>query len=556
MKSWSRERGERTAIPNGWASASIEDIFAPLEDGRTLHQGWSPQCEKVPRTNDDWGVLKTTAIQAGAFSPAHNKRLPDGLKPRPQIEVKQGDILITCAGPRSRCGVAALVRSTPPKLMMSGKMYRLRVPEEFFDARFLEAFLQTSAAYDSIDRMKTGGSDSGLNLTHDRFRQLKVPVAPLNEQRRIVETYEELTSDLDAGVAALGRVREKLKLYRASVLKAAVGGALTAEWRNWHPQVEHASEPLKRILAERRRRWEEDQLAQFKAKNLEPPKNWKAKYREPSAADTGNLSSLPDGWSWATVEQVASARARSIQSGPFGSQLLHSEFSHGGYLAIGIDNVLDGKFSLGSEHRITQETFDRLRKFEARPRDVVVTVMATVGRVCVLPPDLQSSIITKHCYRITADDRIADPEFLAIALRAESPTRLYIYGNIRGQTRPGINGPTLKLAPVALPPRTEQEAIVEAVEDQLSIVDHLEADIDKKLKTAQPLRQAILRHAFTGQLVPQDPSDEPASELLKRIATEREARTREAAAAKRAAKKTNGASRRRPVKQKQKEQVD
>ena len=236
--------------------------------------------------------------------------------------------------------------------------------------------------------------------------------------------------------------------------------------------------------------------------------------------------------------------------------MLHSEFSHGGYLAIGIDNVRDGKFSLGSEHRITQETFDRLRKFEARPRDVVVTVMATVGRVCVLPPDLQSSIITKHCYRITADDRIADPEFLAIALRAESPTRVYIYGNIRGQTRPGINGQILKLAPVALPPRTEQEAIVEAVEDQLSVIDHLEADIGMKLESATSLRHAILRRAFTGQLVPQDSNDEPASELLKRIATEREARTRETAAAKRAAKKTNGAWRRRPVKQKQKEQVD
>jgi hypothetical protein len=92
--------------------------------------------------------------------------------------------------------------------------------------------------------------------------------------------------------------------------------------------------------------------------------------------------------------------------------------------------------------------------------------MATVGRVCVLPPDLESSIVTKHCYRITADDRIADPEFLGIALRAESPTRLHIYGNIRGQTRPGINGPILKLAPLALAPRAEQEAIVEAIEDQ------------------------------------------------------------------------------------------
>ena len=90
-------------------------------------------------------------------------------------------------------------------------------------------------------------------------------------------------------------MQEKLKLYRASVLKTAAGGALTVEWRKQNPQVEHASELLKRILAERRRRWEEDQLARFKTKNLEPPKNWKAKYREPSAADTGNLPSLPDG---------------------------------------------------------------------------------------------------------------------------------------------------------------------------------------------------------------------------------------------------------------------
>ena len=75
-----------------------------------------------------------------------------------------------------------------------------------------------------------------------------------------------------------------------------------------------------------------------------------------------------------------------------------------------------------------------------------------------------------------------------------------------------------------LPPFAEQDAIVEAVEGQLSVIDHLEADLDAKLESAQSLRQAILRHAFTGQLVPQDPNDEPASELLNRIAAERERR--------------------------------
>lgn len=394
--------------------------------------------------------------------------------------------------------------------------------------------------------------DRGYSRHFQFLRKSKLPLPPFAEQSRIADVLDELFSDLDAGVAPLVRVREKLKLYRASVLKTAVEGALTAEWRKQHPHVEPASELLKRILAERRRRWEEDQLAKFKATGQKPSENWRSKYNKPVAPETSHLPPLPEGGCWATVEQIASERTRSIQSGPFGSQLLHSEFSHEGYLAIGIDNVLDGKFSLGREHRITPEKFNRLRKFEARPRDVIVTVMATVGRVCVLPADLEPSIITKHCYRITADDRIADPEFLGMALRAESPTRQHIYGNIRGQTRPGINGLILKLAPVALLPRAEQEAIVETVEDQFSVIDHLEADLDAKLNNAATLRQAILHHAFTGQLLPQDPNDEPASELLKRIAVEREARTR-VAAAKRATKKTSsdGDGRRRAVGQKE-----
>jgi len=99
-----------------------------------------------------------------------------------------------------------------------------------------------------------------------KFRRLPIAVAPRAEQSRIADTLDEVFSDLDAGVATLERVQEKLKLYRASVFKAAVEGALTAGWRVQHPHVEPASELLKRILAERRRHWEEQQLAKFKAK--------------------------------------------------------------------------------------------------------------------------------------------------------------------------------------------------------------------------------------------------------------------------------------------------
>ncbi|MBM3861569.1 MAG: hypothetical protein FJ395_18240 [Verrucomicrobia bacterium] len=232
------ERSEESlSLPAGWLTQLIEQLFAPLEDERTLHQGWSPQCEKEPSPSEDvWGVLKTTSIQAGEFQPEHNKRLPDKLAPRPLIEVKEGDILVTCAGPRARCGVACLVRRTRKRLMMSGKMYRFRVDPKRHDARYVEAFLQTEQARQAIDKMKTGGSDSGLNLTHDRFRQLPVPVAPLPEQRRIVGEIEKQFTRLEAGVAALRRVQANLHRYRAAVLKAACEGRLVAAditgWRD------------------------------------------------------------------------------------------------------------------------------------------------------------------------------------------------------------------------------------------------------------------------------------------------------------------------------------
>lgn len=530
----SEMNGQR--LPTGWAKAAIEDIFAPLEYGRTLHQGWSPQCEKGPsKTEEEWGVLRTTAIQPGAFFPEQNKRLPAGLAPRPQIEVKPGDILLTCAGPRSRCGIACLVRSTRKKLMMSGKMYRFRVPEEYFDARFLEAFLQTSAAYDSIDRMKTGGSDSGLNLTHDRFRQLEVPVAPLNEQRRIVETYEELISDLDAGAAALERARAKLKLYRASVLKAAVEGAITAEWRERHPQTEPASELLKRILAERRRRWEQDQLAKFKAKNQEPPKNWKAKYKEPVAPDTANLPPLPEGWCWASFDQIGETQG-GLQKSPNRKPIKN----HYPYLRVA--NVHRGSLDLHELHRF-ELTKDELERLRLEPGDILIVEgngsRTEIGRCAMWRGEVADCVHQNHIIRVRPLAG-AIPKYINIFLNSPDGQKAiqWVASSTSGLYTLSIG--KIEKLPLSLPPTDEQEAIVEAVEDQLSVIEHLEADLDAKLKNARALRQAILRHAFTGQLVPQDPNDEPASELLKRIAAERESHAREAADAKRADKKTNG----------------
>ena len=211
-----------TDLPPGWENPEIGEILQSLEDGRTIHQGWSPQCEKDPSSSDaEWGVLKTTAIQAGVFLPQHNKRLPVTLEPRPHLEVKSGDLLLTSAGPRSRCGVACIVNNTRPKLMISGKMYRFRFDEDSVLPGYIEAYLQSHRARLDIDKMKTGVSDSGLNLTQNRFRRLKIPLAPVTEQRRIVAAIEEHLSRLDAIESSLQSGLTSVVALRLSILRKA-----------------------------------------------------------------------------------------------------------------------------------------------------------------------------------------------------------------------------------------------------------------------------------------------------------------------------------------------
>ena len=352
------------------------------------------------------------------------------------------------------------------------------------------------------------------------------PLAPATEQERIADILDELLSDLDAGVAALVRVREKLKLYRASVLKAAVEGALTADWRARHPHTEPASELLKRILIERRRRWEEEQLRKFKEKGQEPPKHWKAKYKEPVSLNTTKLPTLLDGWCWATVDQLSD-----VGTGATPNRGMKARYFDGGTVPWITSSCVNAPFVYEASELVTLKALQECN-LTLYPPGTLLIAMYGEGKTRGMCSELQIESTTNQALA---------------AIQAHSGVRAFLkvffaknYQDIRraasGGVQPNLNLGMVREVSLPLPPFAEQEAVVEAVEDQISVIDHLEADIDAKLKSAQSLRQSILRHAFTGQLVPQDPNDEPASALLKRIAAEREARSRVGAAVKQAKK--------------------
>jgi len=190
-----------------------------MTNGKLLGQGWSPQCEKFPSKNDDtWGVLKTTAIQPGKFESEHNKELPKHFDPDSSIEVHPGDLLLTCAGPRNRCGVICLVRETRPKLMLSGKMYRFRANTGKVLPEFLEMYLLSPKATSAIDKMKTGISDSGLNLTHSKFLKLEFPDVPIESQRKILTQYEEIMERIRIVQKSLEYIKQKYSEYQRAYL--------------------------------------------------------------------------------------------------------------------------------------------------------------------------------------------------------------------------------------------------------------------------------------------------------------------------------------------------
>ncbi len=499
------------ALPPGWFAVSIDAVLAQLEDGRILHHGWSPQCEKEPSQDDDkWGVLKTTAIQDGLYLSEHNKKLPSSLRPRSNLEVHSGDILLTCAGPRNRCGIVCLVRHTRPRLILSGKIYRFRANEVIADPSFLECFLRTQDATTAIDAMKTGISDSGLNLTHGRFLRLQIPIPPLPEQRRIVAKIEELFAELDAAVVELERVRVNLKRYRASVLKAAVTGELTADWRTTQRNLEPAATLLERILTNRRTKWEADQRAKFQATGKTPPKDWQAKYPEPSKADTATLPALPDGWCWASVEQLGMVQLGRQRSPGNVSKHFPTKYIRAANITeFGLDlfDVLEMEFT--PKERIT---------FTLRAGDIILSEASGspehVGKPAIWRDELAGCCFQNTVLRLRPD-YVASEYLLTVFLHFY---RNKVFAQISAGV--GINhlsASKFSTMSVALPPLAEQEAIVLEVEARLSDVTAAEAVVSANLTRAARLRQSILKEAFAGRLVPQDPADEPAPALLERI---------------------------------------
>ncbi|XXT19105.1 hypothetical protein WME94_53655 [Sorangium sp. So ce429] len=329
---------------------------------------------------------------------------------------------------------------------------------------------------------------------------------------------EKYLSDVDAGVVALERVLAKLKRYRAAVLKAACEGRLVPTEADLAKKEVREYEPgdvlLRRILVERRARWEADQLSKMKAKGQVPRDNrWKSKYEEPKGPDIRELSKLPEGWVWTCLRNIAD-----IKGGITKGQKRRQDVKLCAVPYLRVANVQRGYLDLNEVKQI-DATPEELEELCLIRGDVLFNEGGDrdkLGRGWIWEEQLPLCIHQNHVFRARLANGVVEPKF--VSWYGNSFGQRYFVGEGKQTTNlASINITKLGALPVPLPPFAEQKRIVEEVDRLLSVTDEAEQTVRAQLVRAQRLRQSVLKRAFEGKLVPQDPNDEPASALLDRI---------------------------------------
>jgi type I restriction enzyme S subunit len=284
-------------LPAGWTWAPLGELLSGIEAGKSF------RCDERPPGPDEIGVVKVSAVSWGEYRESESKTCVDAARINPALFVRTGDFLFSRANTVELVGACVIARQVTGRCMLSDKILRFNFLDESWKAWVLH-LLQSKQGREQIEALASGNQASMRNIGQARIGQIQIPLPPEPEQSRIADKLDELFSDLDAGVVELRAAQKKLAIYRKSLLKAAVDGALTAEWRARNPARETGAQLLARILIERRARWEARQLARFKAQDKTPPKDWQKQYPEPMAPDTTDLPALPQGWVWASLDML------------------------------------------------------------------------------------------------------------------------------------------------------------------------------------------------------------------------------------------------------------
>jgi type I restriction enzyme S subunit len=379
---------------------------------------------------------------------------------------EEGDVLFAKITPCMENGKAAVARNLKLQRGFGSTEFHVLRSHSGINPDFLLHFLLQKQFRDTAARNMKGTAGQ-LRVPTSYLAEHQIPIPPTAEQDRIVAAIEEQFSRLDAGVATLESALEKLRLMRAVVLQAAVTGHLA------------------------------------------------------TADSSEGADGLPVGWELLSPDEIAASKRHALAIGPFGSNLKVSDYTLQGVPLVFVRQVRRGVFGGAGTRYISAEKADELSAHRVQSGDVLVTKMGEPpGDAAVYPASQPDAVITADVIKLSVREGIL-PEYVAMAINSKLVRDQFI-SITRGVAQQKVSLARFRQSVrIPIPPAGDQDMIVKKASGWIQEIDRVDVSIRMELARAASLRSSILASAFSGKLVPQDPTDEPASVLLERLAAER-----------------------------------
>lgn len=484
---------ERYELPPGWRWARISDVVQSVGQ---FNPAAAP--EAVYRYVDVSSIsnrrfeIDAPKIVTGAEAPT-----------RARQAIQPGDVLFSTVRPYLRN--VALIRKETDGDVGSTAFCVLR-SNGFVEPGYLFRWTLTKEFFEDLLPKQRGISYPAVRDA-DVLGQA-IPLAPLPEQRRIVAKIEAVFEQSRTARQALDRIPSLLKKFRQSVLAAAFRGDLTRDWREQNPDVEPASVLFERTRTTRRHKWEQD----IRAKGKDPRK---VKHRESNLVDTGGLPELPRGWLWVPFGDAVS----SMKNGIYKPADVYGD----GVPCLRMYNIASGGI-VWKDIKLMRLSTAEVDEYRLLPDDILlnrVNSRELVGKAAVIPQGLGDLVFESKNIRVRVRSGIVEPHYLSYYLLTNQCRK-----QIELRCKQTVGMATVSQSDIAswlfpFAPFEEQRGIVTKIGAMFAQADAIEGAVEATRRRSEKLEQSILARAFRGELVPQDPNDEPASVLLDRIRAER-----------------------------------
>lgn len=476
-------------LPEGWAQVPFEAVLTELRNGVSTRPELKP-----PGTP----ILRINAVRPGRVLLDDLRYLPRGQELAATSSVRDGDLLFTrYNGSLELLGVCGIVRGVgKTTLLYPDKLMRARLDESVVTPPYVELFFRSPDARERlVGEAKSSAGQQGISGSD--LRRQPLAIAPLAEQRRIVEKVESLLTQVNAAKTRLAKLPLLLKRFRQSILSAACSGQLTEDWRS---QRKPSESDLQSRLAE-----------------------GNAGRRKVATPTEEFEFAVPDGWFLASLDEAAGH----LTSGSRAWSQFYSGDGYGTFVMA--QNVRPLQFDCSFRQGVAPPKSDPEReRTRVRQDDILITIVgANTGDVCRVDRAVSDHFV---CQSVALVRPVLPQLSRYLELWLNSPShgqhqyRTWMYG----EGRPHLSFDHLRETSVALPPLDEQAEIVRRVEALFALADAIERRVTTAIARADALPQSILSKAFRGDLVPTEASlaraenrdYEPASALLERIQRE------------------------------------